>query len=278
MTVAFGVNSTVLAIAHHRPRDGADCGHHPCPSRHGGDLGGAQGEWRADRRTAIAAAQCVRRRADCVVRRSPCDGVSSFDPFSVLNIDPGFRAEGVITGSVSLDHHGYDRDAAEQFYRQLLPRLRARPEIAAAAIANAAPLSGFVNDEDTKRVGHPDDNFNAQWAVADSGFIELLETPLVAGRFFTSQDRRESAPVAIINLTLAQKLWPNDPPPSIIGRRILRLEREVEVVGIMATANTRACKRRQGLRICVVRPAVRDVAPSLHTGQNHHRGRAAGRD
>jgi hypothetical protein len=83
------------------------------------------------------------------------------------------------------------------------------------------------------RVGHPDASFDAQWAVADSGFIELLETPLVAGRFFTSQDRREPAPVAIINLTLAQKLWPNDPPPSIIGRRILRLEREVEVVGII---------------------------------------------
>jgi hypothetical protein len=140
----------------------------------------------------------------------------------------------VITGSVNLGVHGYDRDAADRFYRQLLSSLRARPEIAAAATANAAPLIGPTNSEDTKRVGHPDDKLiNALWAVADSGFIELLETPLLAGRFFTGQDRRESAPVAIINLKLAQKLWPNDPPPSIIGRRILRLEREVEVVGII---------------------------------------------
>jgi ABC-type antimicrobial peptide transport system permease subunit len=28
-------------------------------------------------------------------------------------------------------------------------------------------------------------------------------------------------------------MWPNDPPPSIIGRRILSLEREMEVVGII---------------------------------------------
>src|SRR5262249_43666517 len=99
---------------------------------------------------------------------------------------------------------------------------------------NNAPLAGFANTEDTKPVGDPDTHLrNALWAVADSGFIEVLETPLIAGRFFTSQDRRESAPVAIINLTLAQKLWPNDPPPSIIGRRIVRLGREVEVVGII---------------------------------------------
>src|SRR6185436_13010547 len=65
------------------------------------------------------------------------------------------------------------------------------------------------------------------------GFVELLETPLLAGRPFTSQDRREPASAAIINLTLARAMWPNDPPTSIIGRRILGLGRELEVVGII---------------------------------------------
>jgi predicted permease len=150
-----------------------------------------------------------------------------------LDIDPGFRAEGVITASVSVGVHGYDRAAAEQFYHQLVTNLRGRPEIAAASMANAAPLSSATYTESVKRVGHPDDRFRSQWAVADSGFIELLETPLIAGRFFTGEDRRASAPVAIINLTLARKMWPNDPPPAILGRRILALDREVEVVGII---------------------------------------------
>ena len=150
-----------------------------------------------------------------------------------LNIDPGFRAEGVITASVSVSVHGYDRAAAEQLYHQLVTNLRGRPEIAAASMANAAPLSSATYTESVKRVGHPDDRFRSQWAVADSGFIELLETPLIAGRFFTGEDRRASAPVAIINLTLARNMWPNDPPPAILGRRILALDREVEVVGII---------------------------------------------
>jgi predicted permease len=150
-----------------------------------------------------------------------------------LDVDPGFRADGVIAGEVSVGVHGYDREAAEQFYRQLLTGLRGRPEITAAATAVAAPLTGSAYTEDTKRVGHPDDKFHSQWAVADSGFIELLETPLIAGRFFTSQDRREPATVAIINLTLAEKMWPSDPPPSIIGRRIIVFDHEMEIVGII---------------------------------------------
>lgn len=237
MTVAFGVNTTVLAIVGVIVLGTAMlAGIVPALHATAVDLasalkaGGAQtGERRSRLRSTFVVAQI----ASSVVLLSTA-GLFLRSLQRSLNIDPGFRAEGVITGSVNLGVHGYDRDAADRFYGQLLSNLRARPEIAAAATANAAPLSSQTNNEDTKIVGHPEaKSFNAQWAVADSGFIELLETPLVAGRFFTSQDRRESAPAAIINLKLAQRLWPNDPPPSIIGRRIVRLEREVEVVGII---------------------------------------------
>jgi putative ABC transport system permease protein len=237
MTVAFGVNSTVLAIVGIIVLGTAlIAGIVPALHATAVDLASAlkaSGAQTGERRSRLRSAFVVAQIASSVVLLSTA-GLFLRSLQRSLNIDPGFRAEGVITGSVSLDNHAYDRDAAEQFYRQLLPSLRARPEIAAAATANGAPLVGFANSEDTKPVGEPDDHFrNAQWAVADSGFVELLETPLVAGRFFTSQDRRESAPVAIINLTLAHKLWPNDPPPSITGRRILRLGREVEVVGVI---------------------------------------------
>jgi predicted permease len=234
--IAFGVNGTVLTIVGVIVLGTALLtGIVPALHATAVDLASAlkaSGVQSSERRSRLRSAFVVAQIASSVVLLATA-GLFIRSLQRSLDIDPGFRAEGVITGSVNLGVHGYDRSAAEQFYRQLLPRLRARPEIAAAAMANAAPLSGVTNTEDTKPIGHPGDGFNAQWAVADSGFIELLETPLLAGRFFTSQDQRESAPVAIINLKLARRLWPNDPPSSIIGRRILRLEREVEVVGII---------------------------------------------
>ena len=162
MTVAFGVNSTVLAIVGIIVLGTAlIAGIVPALHATAVDLASAlkaSGAQTGERRSRLRSAFVVAQIASSVVLLSTA-GLFLRSLQRSLNIDPGFRAEGVITGSVSLNAHGYDRDAAEQFYRQLLPRLRARPEIAAAAIANDAPLSGCEDDEDAKRVGHPDDQF-----------------------------------------------------------------------------------------------------------------------
>ena len=237
MSMAFGVNGAVLAIVGVIVLGTAlIAGIVPGFHATAVDLASAlkaSGVQTSERRSRLRSAFVVAQIASSVVLLATA-GLFIRSLQRSLNIDPGFRAEGVITGDLSVGVHGYDRDAADQFYQRLVRNLRGRPEIAAAALANAAPLSGQAMTEETKRAGHPDDNFNAQWSVADSGFIELLETPLIAGRFFSSQDRRESAaPVAIINLTLARNLWPNDPPPTVVGRRIVSFDREMEVVGVI---------------------------------------------
>jgi len=236
MSVAFGVNVTVLAIVGVIVLGTAlVAGIVPALHATAVDLASALkagGVQTSERRSRLRSAFVVAQIASSVVLLATA-GLFIRSLQRSLNIDPGMRVEGVITADMNLGVHGYDRVGAEQFYQHLLTSLRARPEIAAAAIANAAPFSGQVMIEEAKRAGHPDDSFRSQWAVADSGLIELLETPLVAGRFFTSQDRRDSAPVAIINMTLMRKIWPNDPPPSVIGRRIVSFEREMEIVGII---------------------------------------------
>jgi putative ABC transport system permease protein len=234
LPTAFGVNGTVLAIVGAIVLGTAViAGILPALRATAVDLASALkagGVQSGERRSRMRSAFVVAQIASSVVLLATA-GLFIRSLQRSLRIDPGFRAEGLITGSVSVSVHGYSREAAEQFYRQLLRNLHARPEIAAASMANAAPLSGAAYTENAKRVGHPDERFRSQWAVADSGFIELLETPLVAGRFFTNEDRRQS--VAIINLTLARSMWPNDLPPSIIGRHIVSLDREMEIVGII---------------------------------------------
>jgi predicted permease len=48
-------------------------------------------------------------------------------------------------------------------------------------------------------------------------YFETMTMPLVRGRDFTWQDTAESAPVVIINETLARRLWPDEDP---IGKRL----------------------------------------------------------
>jgi hypothetical protein len=60
-------------------------------------------------------------------------------------------------------------------------------------------------------------------------FFSTLRIPLVAGREFNEHDGPTSAPVAIVNETLAHHLWPNG---SILGRNIIVNNRAAQVVGV----------------------------------------------
>jgi predicted permease len=152
-----------------------------------------------------------------------------------LAIDPGFEAAGVVHAGLSLGPHGYDKERSRVLFAQLLERVRARPEVAAASLANAAPLSGNTRTWGARRPGRPDDEeVDAQWGVADVGFIELLRAPLLAGRTFTSADGPTAPSVTVINETLARRLWPGESAQRVLGRELESLSgRRMTVIGVI---------------------------------------------
>jgi putative ABC transport system permease protein len=57
-----------------------------------------------------------------------------------------------------------------------------------------------------------------------------MQIPLRAGRFFTEQ---ENAPVALISEGLASRLWPAEPLPGVIGRRIREGSVQGELISVV---------------------------------------------
>ncbi len=62
---------------------------------------------------------------------------------------------------------------------------------------------------------NPADYVDIDQNLVAPGFFNTLHIPLVAGRTFTDDDRANTQPVAIVNVSLAKRLWPNESP---IGR------------------------------------------------------------
>jgi predicted permease len=73
-----------------------------------------------------------------------------------------------------------------------------------------------------------------------AGFLETLRIPLLEGRDFDAADKADGPPVAIVNRTLARRLWPHGP---VIGRT-LQLgcdhPRTLQVVGVTRDAKIRS--------------------------------------
>jgi putative ABC transport system permease protein len=137
-------------------------------------------------------------------------------------VNPGFRADHVLTMQLSLPKARYPGLKVGLFYEQLLDRLGQIPGVQTSGICRFLPLSG--NDaslnfqiEGQPRLGAADQP-RAKFRAASGGYFEALGIPLLAGRLFDRRDNQHTPKVVIINGTAARRYWPNDNP---IGKRIL---------------------------------------------------------
>ena len=130
-----------------------------------------------------------------------------FDPHNVLNValDPGLQ--------------GYQRARAEAFFRELLRRAKTLPGVQSASVAFSVPLSYYNDGSKVYAEGQAVSSDLVPGAglnFVSPGYFGTMRTPIVAGREFTDADTETSPAVAIINRTMAQRLWPGQNP---LGRR-----------------------------------------------------------
>jgi len=120
----------------------------------------------------------------------------------VMQVDPGFHAENVLTMSVSLPSAKYKEDRQlVGFYDGLIERLRNLPQtVAAGAIVNL-PLGGGGMNGDFAVEGvtfPPNQEPIAEKYIVTPDYFRAMGVRLLRGRFFTEQDGRSGADVIMV--------------------------------------------------------------------------------
>ncbi|HTB16251.1 MAG TPA: ABC transporter permease [Bryobacteraceae bacterium] len=154
-------------------------------------------------------------------------------------MDPGFRIDHMLLVSFNASMIRYDEAKAREFYKTVVDRVRELPGVTDATLAANYPFGGNVGSHNllvdgyTLRAG--EEKPSALANVVDDHYFGVMETKLLRGRTFDSRDTATSPRVAIINDTVAKKMFPNRDP---LGAR-MRLDNEngpvVEIVGIAKT-------------------------------------------
>lgn len=140
----------------------------------------------------------------------------------VLAIDPGFRADGVLTASINLPSARYKDDAAlTAFTSESLRRIRALPGVVNAGATDSIPFGANHSDSVILAEGYqmkPGESVISPRQVDVSpGYFEAMGVRVVRGRPFDDRDGPDAPKAIIVDETLAKRFWPDRDP---IGRRM----------------------------------------------------------
>jgi putative ABC transport system permease protein len=170
-------------------------------------------------------------------------------------VDPGFRAKGVLTMTITLPPSKYTEPAQQiVFYRQLLERVAALPGAERAALVFPLPFDNPLRMNFTLE-GRPRLPRNqapeAAVGAVSADYFDVLGVPLLRGRRFNAGDQPGSVPVAIVSRATAAKMWPGQNP---IGKRLsfdaeLAPESWKTVVGVVGDVHQYSLGEQPGLQV-----------------------------
>lgn len=157
-------------------------------------------------------------------------------------IDPGFDPRGVDIASLDFNLVNYDLEAGQRFAATLLDRVAAMPGAEGVAMSRMLPLDGGGFglggiEVPGRPAPDPERGWDADWNIVTSGYFDVMRIPVVTGRAFTDADRAGAVEVAIINQTLAERIWPGE---DAIGKTFINEERPITVIGVARDAKYRS--------------------------------------
>jgi putative ABC transport system permease protein len=140
----------------------------------------------------------------------------------VLNVDLGANPDRVLALDVYLEGAKYKKDVDRNaFHEQAIARIQQIPGVKSAGSILCTPFTGgcwgSVYEVADRPIPPQSELPTSPFNAADAHYFQVMETPLLAGRYFNESDTPQSPPVVIINATMARKWWPNESP---IGKRI----------------------------------------------------------
>jgi putative ABC transport system permease protein len=176
-----------------------------------------------------------------------CAGLLMRSLWTIQRIDPGFRADGVLTMRTALAWPQYAPTAArDAFYSRVLGDVRALPGVAGAAYVSFVPLAFRGGMWPVSIDGRPVAAVANEVAVlryVTPGFFATLDIPFTRGRDISESDVRDRPFVAVVSESFVRRYFPEVPPADPIGRHFTYAFADREIVGVVRDIRARGLER-----------------------------------
>ena len=156
------------------------------------------------------------------------------------NVDPGFRADNLLTMRIVLPKPRYEQfERRSAFYTDLVQRVQSLAGVRSAAITTNLPLYRQGNSISISVEGQPAPPPGQERIVVtriiSPGYFDTMSIPLLRGRNVTEQDTETTPNVVVISETMARRYWPGEDAVGkrIAAGRVTSPEDWIQVVGVV---------------------------------------------
>jgi putative ABC transport system permease protein len=140
------------------------------------------------------------------------------------NQDLGITREPMLTFGIGVPQFvANGNDAVRRFQLDFLAKVRALPGVTHASGVSLLPIANTGNNGPVRRVDQTRDDEGVpvtEFRIVMDHYFETMGMKMVAGRTLDDRDRANTNFVAVVNETLAKKLFPTLDPPAIVGQQI----------------------------------------------------------
>ena len=137
------------------------------------------------------------------------------------DVRPGFDPHNLVTMQITLPEKKYeDEQQQSNFFHALLERVQTIPGVHSAGFSTDPPLVDDSRSDLTIEGQAPlayGDEQTTTYGSVSPGYFNAMGIPLVKGRAFTDDDRKDSGAVVIISTAFAKRYFPGVEP---LGRRL----------------------------------------------------------
>jgi putative ABC transport system permease protein len=152
-------------------------------------------------------------------------------------VSPGFNPANALMVAISLPQGKYQQPAQQRaFFDQVIENVSALPGVMSVGATESLPMSGdyvFGFEIEGRPPAAPGEDISTNYYSVTPDYFRAMGIQLLRGRLFTDHDREGAQRVAIINETMAKRIFPDEDP---IGKRIALTNESTayrEIVGIV---------------------------------------------
>ncbi len=148
--------------------------------------------------------------------------------YKLSQVNPGFNTDRIVTAEIALDPTACQQTGrCESFFQTLLDRARGIEGTQSVALTDSLPMSGWDTNYVYDAEGHPRQARQgasiATGRTVSSDYFSVLGLQLLRGRLLTPSDASGASRAAVINQSMAERLWPHQNP---IGKHLISVDDE----------------------------------------------------